>query len=469
MRPAVEQDSARPSKATDADGGAARDCDDRGSPAGTGIFRAVDTRFHYEALDAIPGHILILDARRAGHPIVFANRATLRDYGYEWSDMIGRPFTAFIDPGCAADAMQRLERVIREGGSGDLRTELSVLRRDASRFTAGMTFAPLADAQGDIAYLVCSGRDITPLLESQRKRQELQEQLYAQMRERERIAIELRLAQKLESVGRLAAGIAHEINTPTQFVGDGVYFLKSAVADLQQLTVVYRSAVDTLAAGAAPGPILARLRETEAAFNTTFLDEEIPAAFERTREGIERVAEIVRAMKEFAHPDAQAQSPADINRAIETTLLVARNEYKYTALVQTDFADLPPVMCNVGELNQVFLNLIVNAAHAIESAGRDSETGGVIRIGTRPAGQWVQIEFLDNGCGIAQENLERIFDPFFTTKEVGKGTGQGLAIARSIIVERHGGSIDVKSTVGDGTRMTLRLPLAGRPAGGNRP
>jgi len=441
---------------------------DRSRLNATGIFRAIDSRFQYEALDAIPGHVLILDARRCGYPVAFANRATLRDYGYEWSDMFGRPFAAFIDPSNATGAMDRLRQVVREGGSGDVRTELSVLRRDGSQFTAGMTFASLPDAQGEVAYLVCSGRDITPLLEAQRKRQELQERLYAEMRERERIAIELRLAQKLESVGRLAAGIAHEINTPTQFVGDGVYFLKSAVADLQQLAVVYRSAVDSLAAGAAPGPILASLKETEAAFNTTFLDEEIPAAFERTREGIERVAAIVRAMKEFAHPDAQEQNPADINRAIETTLLVARNEYKYSATVKTAFADLPAVVCNVGELNQVFLNLIVNAAHAIQAAGRDSDTG-VICISTQPAGKWVQIVVEDNGCGIAPENLERIFDPFFTTKEVGKGTGQGLAIARSIIVERHGGSIDVESTVGVGTRMTLRLPLDSRVPAGNTP
>ena len=440
---------------------------DRSRLGVTGIFRAVDSRFHYEALDAIPGHVLILDALRSGYPIVFANRATLRDYGYEWSDMVGRAFSTFIDATSAASAMERLHQVTHGGGSGDVRTELAVQRRDGSQFIAGMTFASLPDAQGEVAYLVCSGRDISPLLEAQRKRQELQERLYAEMRERERMAIELRLAQKLESVGRLAAGIAHEINTPTQFVGDGVYFLKSAVADLQQLTVLYRSAVDSLARGSAPEPILARLREAESAFNTTFLDVEIPAAFERTREGIERVAAIVRAMKEFAHPDAQEQNPADINHAIETTLLVARNEYKYSATVRTELAALPPVVCNLGELNQVFLNLIVNATHAIEAAGHDLDSG-IIRISTQAAGQWVLITVEDNGCGISQENLERIFDPFFTTKEVGKGTGQGLAIARSIIVEKHGGSIDVESTVGVGTRMMLRLPLDGRIAEGSR-
>src|SRR6185437_6548735 len=184
-----------------------------------------------------------------------------------------------------------------------------------------------------------------------------------------------------------------------------------------------------------------------------------------TREGIERVASIVRAMKEFAHPDAKEQSPGEINRAIETTLLVACSEYKYCAEVQTELGELPPVVCNVGELNQVFLNLIVNAAHAIEAAGRDASTG-LIRVSTAVAGESVEIAFEDNGCGIPQENLERIFDPFFTTKEVGKGTGQGLAIARSIIVEKHGGKIDVKSEVGRGTRMILRLPVGGRAAGG---
>jgi|SRR5215469_3487893 len=436
----------------------------RADARSTGIFRAVDSRFHYEALDAIPGHVLILDVRRTDQPIVFANRATLRDYGYEMTEMFGRPFLSVVDPAAAGACMDAL-RMAAAADNGDARIELQVLRRDGTRFAAGMTFAPLPDAQGEVAYLVCSGRDISSLLAGQRKREELQKQLYAEMQERERIAIELRLAQKLESVGRLAAGIAHEINTPTQFVGDGVYFLKSAVADLQQLIEVYRDAVKTLAQGAESEPILARLAQIEASFNTSFLDEEIPKAFERTHEGIERVASIVRAMKEFAHPDAQEQSPADINRAIETTLLVARNEYKYSASVQTELAELPHVICNVSELNQVFLNLIVNAAHAIEAAGRDASTG-LIRICTTHGDRWIEIAFEDNGCGIPPENLERIFDPFFTTKEVGKGTGQGLAIARSIVVEKHGGTLAADSFVGRGTRMILRLPIGGRASGG---
>jgi signal transduction histidine kinase len=166
-------------------------------------------------------------------------------------------------------------------------------------------------------------------------------------------------------------------------------------------------------------------------------------------------------MKEFAHHDEVEQNPADINHAIETTLTVARNEYKYVAVIERQLGELPEVLCNIGELNQVFLNLIVNAAHAIAAADKDASAGR-IAISTAVSGPAVVITLEDNGCGIPEQNLERIFDPFFTTKEVGRGTGQGLAIARSIIVEKHAGSIDVQSTVGIGTRFTVTLPVAGR-------
>jgi two-component system, NtrC family, sensor kinase len=166
-------------------------------------------------------------------------------------------------------------------------------------------------------------------------------------------------------------------------------------------------------------------------------------------------------MKEFAYPDAVEQSPADLNHALETTLTVARNEYKHAARVKTQFGELPPVVCNVGELNQVFLNLIVNAAHAIQDAGRDA-VSGCISITTQSTAQWAEITIADNGCGIAPENLEKIFDPFFTTKAVGRGTGQGLALARSIVQDRHGGRLDVETALGIGTRFVVRLPVHGR-------
>jgi len=188
-------------------------------------------------------------------------------------------------------------------------------------------------------------------------------------------------------------------------------------------------------------------------------------AIGQSLEGLDRITAIVRAMKEFAHPDSAQHNYADLNHALATTLTVARTEYKYHAEIDTRFGELPQVNCNVGELNQVFLNLIVNAAHALAESGKDSSTGR-ITIVTAAAGDQVTISITDNGCGIPQENLDKVFDPFFTTKPVGRGTGQGLAIARSIVAEKHGGRIEVHSVVGTGTTFTLHLPVGGHSASG---
>jgi signal transduction histidine kinase len=235
------------------------------------------------------------------------------------------------------------------------------------------------------------------------------------------------------------------------------------VDDLEKLVASYRQALGRVAAGEPTSEILEHIAAVEAKADLGFLSAEMPKAFERTLDGVERVAGIVRAMKEFAHPDTNEQGPADINHALETTLIVSRNEYKYLAEIETDFQPLPEVTCNIGELNQVFLNLIVNAAHAIQASGKDIGQGR-IRIATATAGSSVSITIADNGCGIPRENIDKVFDPFFTTKEVGKGTGQGLAITRSIVIEKHAGKIDLDSTIGVGTRFVIELPIAGRPA-----
>jgi signal transduction histidine kinase len=277
------------------------------------------------------------------------------------------------------------------------------------------------------------------------------------------MAIELQLAQKLESVGRLAAGIAHEINTPIQYVGDSVHFLRSAFDDLDKLLQDMNSAAALLPEGAQRSAYQLELAALEQRHDLEYLRTEVPKAFGRTFDGVERVTNIVKAMKEFAHPDANEQSPVDLLHALETTLLVASNEYKYVAKVRTEFGDLPQVVCNVGELNQVFLNLIVNAAHAIKDSGKDAGNGE-IAIRAAAEGDHAVIRVRDNGCGVPKENLSKIYDPFFTTKEVGRGTGQGLAISHSIVVDKHGGDISVSSEVGVGTEFTIRLPIAGRNA-----
>jgi PAS domain S-box-containing protein len=272
--------------------------------------------------------------------------------------------------------------------------------------------------------------------------------------DRARMEVELRMAQKLEAVGQLAAGIAHEINTPIQFIGDSLQFLEESFASLDRLLAVYRGACAKVGDRA----LLEHLERAEHDADLAYLRERMPAACERTLEGVERVASIVRAMKEFAHPQTE-QAPADLNRALTTTLTVARNEYKYVAEVETHFGDLPLVVCNLSDLNQVFLNLIVNAAHAIEDVIAPGELG-TIRVGTARAGPAVVVTIADTGGGIPDSVRTRVFDPFFTTKDVGRGSGQGLAIARAV-VDKHGGTIAFETVPGEGTTFTIRLPIGG--------
>jgi signal transduction histidine kinase len=260
-------------------------------------------------------------------------------------------------------------------------------------------------------------------------------------------------------VGRLASGIAHEINTPIQFVGDNTHFLQDSFGGLQTLLTKYQELRDAADSGAVSPELLAEVRDVEEASDCAYLLEEIPRALTQTLEGVTRVATIVRAMKEFAHPESKEMAAADLNRALLSTLTVARNELKYVADVETEFGDLPLVVCNIGDLNQVFLNLLVNAAHAIAESVKGTGQKGKIRIRTVSEGSTVLVTISDTGCGIPEANRTKVFDPFFTTKEVGRGTGQGLAIARSVVVERHKGTLTFESEVGKGTTFYIRLPV----------
>lgn len=273
---------------------------------------------------------------------------------------------------------------------------------------------------------------------------------------RKTLETQLAMAQKLESVGRLASGVAHEINTPIQYVGDNLGFLRDSWRDVLRVVDACRPAFDGADLDAAS------IRTMAAGTDFDFLLEEIPLALDQALDGTERVAAIVRAMKRFAHPGGDAMTLVDLNKALETTVLVARNEWKYLAELDLDLEpELPEVLCLANDMNQVFLNIIVNAAQAIAER-RDQEKStdlGRIVVSSRRDKDQVVIVFSDTGCGIPDENRDKIFDQFFTTKEVGTGTGQGLAMVHDVIVGKHGGRIEVDSTVGRGTTLTVRIPL----------
>jgi signal transduction histidine kinase len=282
---------------------------------------------------------------------------------------------------------------------------------------------------------------------------------------------ELLHSQKLASVGQLAAGIAHEINTPTQFIADNVEFLRTGVRDLLTLLTAYRSIiVQSAGSTTAPG-VLAQLEETEKDLDLAFLRSEVPGAIDQALEGTGRIAEIVKAMKQFAHPEQGELTHTDLNECIRSTVTVARSEWKYVAELELDLdPTLPLVPCLPGEFNQVMLNLVVNAAQAIgDAGGTKSGHKGHIRINSHVRDDQVEISVDDTGTGIPAEIQGRIFEPFFTTKEVGRGTGQGLAIAHSVIVHKLRGSLTFKTEVGRGTTFLIRLPLTGLVEAGEPP
>jgi signal transduction histidine kinase len=268
-------------------------------------------------------------------------------------------------------------------------------------------------------------------------------------------------AQKLEAIGQLAAGIAHEINTPTQYVGDNTRFLQESWQDIANLLALSQSICQQAHAGTVAKELLGKFDSLAAESDLSYLIKEVPKAIEQSLDGVQRVAKIVKAMKDFSHPGSQEKRAVDINQAIESTIAVARHEWKYVSNVVTDLQpDLPPVPCLIGEFNQVILNLIVNAAHAIAEAKAEGLIEkGTITIRTYRRDQWAEIAVQDTGTGIPVEIQPRIFEPFFTTKPVGRGTGQGLSLAHSVIVKRHQGQIWFETEIGRGTTFFLRLPF----------
>ena len=286
---------------------------------------------------------------------------------------------------------------------------------------------PLHDANGNLTGIVGTGFDIT-----------------------DRKAAEERMASsdRLESIGRLAAGVAHEINTPIQYLNDSVSFIREGVQELLAYIDKLHAAMPPKAEG-----------QSDEDDDVDYLREELPPAMTRVADGLSRIAEIVRSMKNFSHADQHEMSQVDLNTAIASTLVIARSEYKDCADLETDYAQIPAVTCHGGQINQVVLNLVVNSAHAIADFVKKNGGRGRITVKTAVEGNHVVISIADTGGGIPEGIRARIFDPFFTTKEVGRGTGQGLSIVRNVIVKGHGGELDFDTELGKGTTFYVRLPI----------
>ncbi len=391
----------------------------------------------FQFLEKMPMGVFVIDAQ--GTPVYASEQA---------KEILGKG----IMPGESEGRLAEVYAVYRRG-TDDIypEAELPIMRALSGEVCSADDFeirrpdktiplsaraAPVRHDDGSVAYALVAFEDITEKVRAETERLQ---------------------GQKLESVGQLAAGIAHEINTPLQYIGDNAQFLRKAVTNVMAMLDHHEQ---LLANDNVPDSVREEAAQKARKLKLKFLKKRAPSAIESTIEGVESVSRLVRAMKEFSHPGEGDKEATDINHAIETTLTVSKNEWKYVAEVETDFdPEVKDVPCMPGELNQVILNMVVNSAHAIEHVVGDSGEKGTIRLQTRLVGYEAEIQISDTGSGIPQELVRKIFDPFFTTKGVGKGTGQGLAIARSIIVDKHGGSISVDSEPGAGTTFTIRLPM----------
>ena len=401
--------------------------------------RLSDTRRLFEQIPSL--FIGLGEGRR----VLLLNAQAEQVLGCRADDLIGRPLEECPLPWEADRVDEGLNNAVQAGCPiriDSLRCE----RTGQPLSELGLNVIPLTDGAMFGMQTIIIGADIT-------ERKLLEEQL-AQ-------------AQKMEAIGHLAAGIAHEISTPAQFVGDNTQFLREAFDDLQQILTRFQNLATTVRQDRSAVDELNAIDAAIEELDLNYLEEEIPLAIDHILDGVGRISKIVRSMKFFAHPGDVEKAPLDLNEAIESTIVISRNEWKYVAEVHTNLdPEMPPVPGQRGEINQVILNLLTNAAHAIsEKSGHLQGTKGHINVTSRFRDGWAEIRIQDTGGGIPDAIRHQVFDLFFTTKEEGVGSGQGLAIAHSVIVDKHGGMLNFESEPEKGTTFIIRLPVGGEAAG----
>lgn len=396
-------------------------------------------QFLRSVIDNIPNLVTVKDA---DGKFTLVNRAAAEMYGSTVENMIGRSLADFSPSSDDIERIRRCEDEVRATNSEKVVPEEKFTNKNGETRWFQSVTRPLVIGEH------CSPHVLT---------------IAVDMTERKVLEGQLQHSQKMESIGQLAAGIAHEINTPTQYVGDNTRFIRDAFDDINSVLGKYAELLRFAEEHAIEPKLVESVKQELATIDLEYLQEEVPSAIKQALDGVSRIAKIVQSMKEFAHPGSREKQSAEINRAIESTITVARNEWKYVADVEMKFdQELPMVPCFLGEFNQVILNMVINAAHAITDVVGDGSQGkGKITVTTtRASDEWAEVRIADTGKGIPAGIRDRIFDPFFTTKEVGRGSGQGLAISHAVIVERHGGRLSFETEEGKGTTFIIRLPLA---------
>jgi two-component system NtrC family sensor kinase len=404
-----------------------------GEDAETDLFRRREVLD--SVLDYAPGFIMAIDEHGK---LQFINRVLPQ---YDKKSVIGSDWSLYLPPEQVDTIRVGFRDVLKTGSPKTY--ESSVAGADGERVWFTTHMGPIKS--GDrVVGVVLVAQEITELRRAQ---------------------LEVTSAQRMAAVGTLAAGIAHEINTPVQFVGDSLSFLREGMQDIMTVVDGLQNVCRLVAQelpSAAVREALASVSEAEALVDLPYLRENLPQALDRCVDGLGRVSSIVNSIQEFAHPAGKDVAPVDLNRAIANTLTIARNAYTDVAELETDLRELPPVTCHVDQINQVVLNLLLNAAHAIGDVFKSSGVKGHLTVGTRMEGEDVVICISDTGAGIPEAIRGHIFEPFFTTKKVGEGTGQGLALAWKLVTEKHGGTLSFETILGKGTTFFVRLPRVGK-------
>ncbi|WP_319405329.1 response regulator [uncultured Desulfosarcina sp.] len=431
----------------------------------------IDSRAKFRTIfDALHEEIISVDR---DINLTSINKAASTVMQGDYSDVIGRPCCRVADPAEASFYEHTIREMVEKGfDTGRAAVYLDRFGKDDGKETIKeRTVVPVIDEQGRVQTVTIVSRDIT---EAHQRNEEIQGlnhklkkisselirknlKLESTLKNLERTQAQMVQSEKMASIGQLAAGVAHEINNPTGFVSSNLKTLGDYQKDMNRLIGDYqklRSELKGLPDGLLPATVvdlIAQVDATEEDVDIAYIQEDVGDLIGDCREGTERIKRIVEDLKHFAHPGEDRMKETDINAGIESTLNVVNNELKYKATIVKELGDIPIIHGYPQQLNQVFMNILVNAAHAIEKSGE-------IKIVTASIDDKVEIRISDTGCGISEENITKIFDPFFTTKDVGKGTGLGMNIAYNIIA-KHKGHIHVESKVGEGTTFIVQLPV----------